>query len=105
VAALVALAGCAHFNTLYNAELKYDEAMDIKRTADPERDKISTQEVQLYKEAFERAARVVKYWPTSKWVDDALLIMGRASFEKGDYSTALRKYSTGSSCSIRTPSS
>jgi TolA-binding protein len=91
-AALLSAGGCAHFNTLYNAELKYDQAMEIKRKADPEREKISAQEEQLYKEAFERAARVVKYWPQSKWVDDALLLMGRASFEKGDYSTALRKF-------------
>jgi TonB family protein len=91
-AALVAAGGCAHFNTLYNAELKYDQAIDIKRKADPERDKISTQEEQLYKEAFDRAARVVKYYPGSKWIDDALLLMGRASYEKGDYSTALRKF-------------
>lgn len=91
-AALVGFGGCAHFNTFYNAERKYDEAMEIRRRADPEREKITTQEEQLYKDAFERAARVVKYWPDSKWVDDALLLMGRASFEKGDYSTALRKF-------------
>ncbi|MFN8177948.1 MAG: tetratricopeptide repeat protein [bacterium] len=91
-AVLVAAGGCAHFNTLYNAELKYDQAIEIKRKADPEREKISQQEEQLYKEAFDRAARVVKYYPGSKWIDDALLLMGRASYEKGDYSTALRKF-------------
>lgn len=84
--------GCAYYNTLYNARQKFDQALDLKRRADPERDKISAQEEKLYQESFDRAARVVKYWPESKWVDDALLLMGRSSYEKGDYSTALRKF-------------
>lgn len=84
--------GCAYYNTLYNARQKFDEALDVKRRADPERDRISAQEEKLYQESFDRAARVVKYWPESKWVDDALLLMGRSAYEKGDYSTALRKF-------------
>lgn len=84
--------GCAYFNTLYNAKQKYREALDIKRKADPEREKITTQEETLYGDAFEKAASVVKYHPDSRWVDDALLLMAKASHEKGDYSTALRKY-------------
>ena len=92
LAMLSAGSGCAYFNTLYNARQKYDDALDIKRKADPERDKITQQEEKLYGDAFDRAARVVKYWPTSRWVDDALLLMGKSSYEKGDYSTALRKF-------------
>ncbi len=84
--------GCAYFNTLYNARQKYNEAIDIKTKADPEREKITTQEERLYGEAFEKAARVVKDYPDSKWVDDALLLMAKSSHEKGDFSTALRKY-------------
>ncbi len=84
--------GCAYYNTLYNARQKFDQALDLKRRADPERDRISAQEEKLYQESFDRAARVVKYWPDSKWVDDALLLMGRSAYEKGDYSTALRKF-------------
>ena len=85
-------AGCAYFNTLYNARQKYDEAQTIKRRADPERPEITTQEERLYEEAFEKAAKIAKYYPDSKWVDDALLLMGQAAFEKGDYSTAIRKF-------------
>jgi len=92
---LVALAGptgCAYFNTLYNAEQKYKEAQMQKEAADPDRPQISKSEERLYTDAFEKAAKVVKYYPDSKYVDDALLLMGKASFEKGDYSTALRKF-------------
>lgn len=90
--ALVAPTGCAYFNTLYNARQKYDEAQEQKRAADPEREQISKSEERLYTESFEKAAKVVKYYPDSKYVDDALLLMGKASFEKSDYSTALRKF-------------
>lgn len=92
VLAVSAGGGCAYFNTLYNAKQKFREALEMKERADPERDKISAQEEKLYGEAFERAAKVVKYYPDSRWVDDALLLMARSSHEKGDYSTALRKY-------------
>jgi TolA-binding protein len=91
-AASLAFAHCAYFNVLYNARLKYDEAQDMKKRADPEREKISPQEEKLYQEAFEKAAKVVRFYPDSKWVDDALLLMGKSSFEKGDYSTAIRKF-------------
>ncbi len=84
--------GCAYFNTLYNAKAKFWEAQEIKDRADPERLEITNQEEKLYTESFETAARVVKYWPDSRWVDDALLLMGRSSFEKGEHSAALRKF-------------
>jgi TolA-binding protein len=86
------LTGCAYFNTLYNARLKFREAQEILERSDPERKTITKQEETLYTESFEKAAKVVKYHPDSRWVDDALLLMGKASFEKGDYSTALRKF-------------
>jgi len=87
--------GCAYFNVLYNAHAKFDEAQAQKIQAellDPERTKISPQEDRLYQEAFEKAAKVVKFYPQSRWVDDALLLMGQVSLEKGDYTTAIRKF-------------
>jgi TonB family protein len=87
--------GCAYFNVLYNARAKYDEAQAQELQAlltDPERTKIGPQEDRLYQEAFEKAAKVVKFYPQSKWVDDALLLMGQCSLQKGDYTTAIRKF-------------
>ncbi len=84
--------GCAYFNTLYNAKAKFAEAQVIKDRAELDREKITKQEEKLYADAFDGAANVVRNWPDSKWVDDALLLMGQASHEKGDYSTALRKF-------------
>lgn len=99
LAALIAAAallptGCAYYNVLYNANLKYKEAQTIKTQAllaTPEREKIGQQEENLYKEAFDKAARVVKVYPKSKHVDDALLLMAVVSHEKGDFTTAIRK--------------
>src|SRR4029453_9785888 len=78
--ALLLGSGCAYFNVLYNARAKYDEAQAQELQAlltDPERTKIGPQEDRLYQEAFEKAAKVVKFYPQSKWVDDALLLMGQ----------------------------
>jgi len=91
VAAML-LPGCAYYNTLHNARAKFDEAQDLKKQADPERERITNREETLYDESFEKAAKVVKYYPDSKWVDDALLLMGKAAFESGEYSTAIRKF-------------
>ncbi|MGH2570136.1 MAG: tetratricopeptide repeat protein, partial [bacterium] len=91
-AALFVGPGCAYFNTLHNARAKYGEAQDLKETSDPERTTISSREKTLYGEAIEKAAKVVKYYPDSKWVDDSLLLMGKAAFESGEYSTAGRKF-------------
>ena len=93
--ALLLGSGCAYFNVLYNARAKFDEAETQRLQAeilDPDRLKIGPQEERLYQEAFEKAAKVVKFYPQSKWVDDALLLMGKVSLEKGDYTTAIRKF-------------
>ncbi len=94
-AAALSAAGCAYYNVLYNANQKYDEAQLLKIQAeltDPDRTKIGSSEERLYTEAFEKAARVPRFYPDSKWVDDSLLLMGLVSIEKGDYSTAIRKF-------------
>jgi outer membrane protein assembly factor BamD (BamD/ComL family) len=94
-ATVLGTAGCAYYNVLYNANQKYEEAQLLKIQAellDPERTKIGSSEERLYTEAFEKAARVPRFYPDSKWVDDSLLLMGLVSLEKGDYSTAIRKF-------------
>jgi TonB family protein len=92
ILSLLAGNGCAYYNTLYNARRSFREALDIKARADPERLKISTQEEQLYAAAFEKASRVVREHEDSRWVDDALLLMGKVSYEQGDYSKAQRTF-------------
>lgn len=47
---------------------------------------------QLYNKAIEKAAKVVVFYPQSKWVDDALLLMGQAFYRKGEYQRAIRKF-------------
>lgn len=54
--------------------------------------KANAQERSLYESAIEKASKVLTYHPNSKWVDDALWLIGKSYFNMGDYSLAERKF-------------
>jgi len=83
VAALgVALVGCAYFNTFYNAEMFYREGMRLKAQGQ------TGAALPKFDKAIEKSALVINRWPKSRWVDDALFLIGRSYYEKGDYARA-----------------
>lgn len=47
---------------------------------------------QLYDKAIEKGARVLAFYPKSRWVDDSLLLMGKAFYWKEDRARAARKF-------------
>ncbi len=86
LSALVLFAGCAYFNTFYNAQVYYREGMMLKERgqaglAKPKFDK-----------AIEKSALVISRWPKSRWVDDALFLIGRGYYEKGEFGRAARSF-------------
>ena len=88
-----ALPGCAYFNTFYSAKKNF-EAAEIQRaqsTDDPE-DRANAGQAGLYDKAIEGATKILVDYPKSKWVDDALLLIGRSMLAKGDYAGAQRKF-------------
>ena len=79
LAAFVLLgAGCAYFNMYYNAQAAYREGMKLK---DQNQDK-----------AIEKSALVIKRWPKSQWVDDALFLVGASYYQEGQYDKAVREF-------------
>ncbi len=46
---------------------------------------------QLYRTAIEKSAKVIAYYPDSKYVDDALLLMAKSYFWLSEYARSLRK--------------
>ena len=109
------LPGCAYFNTYYNAkkffneaskqrkerlktqvvELSPEEREQLKKQGLPstvETSKPSTQEMQSYQKAIEKASKVLEFYPGSKLVDDALLLLGECFFYRQEYSKAERKF-------------
>lgn len=72
LAALGAVAGCAYYNGLYNANQLAGEARKAERQGRPGEAKA------LWAEAAVKAESVTSRYPKSKYRDDALLLMGTA---------------------------
>ncbi len=75
--------GCAYYNTFYNAEASYQEALEYanEHPEDP-----SSHEKDLLDKAIYGAGRVLARYPDSRWVDDAQLLMGEALLLRGQRS-------------------
>jgi len=81
------LQGCVYYNTFYNAKRYFREGIKENENNDTGRPKTTN-----YQKAIDSAARVLEYYPKSKYVDDALLIMGKAYYEIHTYPKARRKF-------------
>jgi len=113
---LILFSGCAYYNTFYNAEqffndaakerkkrertqvveLSPEEQQEARRrgelTTSSTANKPTASEMQNYQKAIEKASSVLEYYPKSRWVDDALIMVGECFFYRGEYSKAKRKF-------------
>ncbi len=78
---------CAYFNTYYNAKRYFREGVKENEGNETGRPKTTN-----YQKAIDSAARVLEYYPDSRYVDDALMIMGKAYYETQNYPKAKRKF-------------
>jgi hypothetical protein len=81
---LLVLSSCGYFNTMYNAKRSFADAEKAAARGDR-----TTAEV-AYRATIDKASRSVGKRPTSRWSDDARLLIARASIALGDYLTARR---------------
>lgn len=79
------MAGCAYFNTFYNAQSYYQQGRKLITN-----DTLVV-DSDLFDKAIEKSVNVIVKYPRSQWVDDALFIMGASYYYKGDYNRALEK--------------
>lgn len=93
--------GISYFNTFYNAQRLFDEAEDEVFTAQKEfREKPGTGRQfavpstarSKFTTSIEKNSKVLSFYPDSKWVDDALLMIGKAYFYLDDNVRAERKF-------------
>lgn len=95
--------GCAYYNTFFNAKKYYKDAEKerLKRIenqkkqgqrATPEMNKPSSNELKNYDKSIEKASKVLEIYPKSKYVDDALFLLGKSFFRKEEYEKAARKF-------------
>src|SRR5262245_33048435 len=86
---LLAVAGCAYYNTFYLAKPYYRDAE--KAQAKSDLDVPTSEAILKYDGAIRQCMKVVTDYPKSKWVDDAMYMMGASLYGKGDYSGCVRK--------------
>lgn len=80
---------CAYFNTFYNARRYYKRA--YHETKKNRSGKPTAAERTNYNKAIEKASRLVDFYSKSKYVDDALLMLGKCYYYQQDYLMARRK--------------
>ncbi|MBD3165089.1 tetratricopeptide repeat protein [bacterium] len=79
--------GCAYFNAFYNTRHNFREGeRERERSTDPNVQPAG------YQKAVESGAKLVEFYPESKYVDDALFIMGQSYYWNKDYFKAKRKF-------------
>ena len=82
-----------YYNTFYNAKQHYNIAEQKRAESETPGSRITTATYRaLYQRAIVKASIVLKYFPDSKWFDDSLLLIGKASYWRGDYAEALTKF-------------
>lgn len=91
---LVALAGtvnsCVYYNTFYLARKNFNQAESSRKQAN--RDEASGAEIKGYETAIKKASKVLSEHPTSKWVDDALFVIGKSFYYLGEFAKGERKF-------------
>ena len=80
----------AYFNTFYNTKKLFKEAR--KEREKRKTDKPGSLEIKKYDQTIEKASKILEVYPTSKYVDDAVMILGECFYYKGDYVQAERKF-------------
>ncbi len=72
--------GCAYFNTFYNANKLFEDAERIRGEKGGSADRASAQ----YDACIKKCLDLLRYHPNSKYVDDALYMIGVSHFHRGE---------------------
>ncbi len=86
---ILLLSSCTYFNTFYNAKHFYKQGLAAKNK---DTLKIQTSTLELFDKSIQKSAIIVKKHSRSKFVDDALLLMGKSFYEKEEYARARDKF-------------
>lgn len=80
--------GCAYYNTFFHAKEFFQKAERARLSSD-NKEGVGKDD---YEKAIKKAAMVLAYYPKSRWVDDALLLIGKSFYHLGEYNKAIRKF-------------
>jgi len=100
MAAAIALAGCAYFNTLYNAKEKYDAAEKANKSRDAAAEQrasparaanagpAANPQAAQYELVIEKCTNVIARYPDSRHVDDSMLLIAKSLYRLARYEEA-----------------
>lgn len=105
---LIFASGCAYYNTFFNAKKYFNEAekerkkrieqekkQQQQQSATPDRaamNRASNNEMKKYNDSIKKASKILEIYPKSKYVDDALFILGKCFFWMSEHQKAERKF-------------
>ncbi|MBN1154556.1 tetratricopeptide repeat protein [candidate division KSB1 bacterium] len=81
---------CAYYNTFFNVKKFFNDAEKERLKTDDQ--VVSSQAKQNYTKAIQKASRLLEFYPESKYVDDALFILGKSFYYTEEYRKAKRKF-------------
>jgi len=88
LALLLVFLSCAYYNTFYLAKKNFDKAEDNRKKGQS----IPQMQATLYTDAIKRASKILEIYPKSKWVDDALLLIGKSYYHQAEFTKSERKF-------------
>jgi len=92
VIAAASIAGCAYFNTFYNANLFFDEAENLREESSDKY--LSRSIIEKYRDVVEKCDIVLAKYPKSRYIDDAYLLKGKSNYYIGNYDEAENNFNS-----------
>jgi TolA-binding protein len=86
---LCVMGGCVYYNTFYHAEKYYKDGLKEIEKSDG---RVSRKAEENFQKTIEKCTKVLTSYRTSSYLDDALLLMGMAFYQKGDYEEAIKSF-------------
>ncbi len=87
-AMVLACASCAYYNTFFLAKKHYKQAERF-RSERPD-DQPTSSEIASYEKCIKQCSKVIAEYPNSKYVDDALFLMGKSYYYWERYDDAMK---------------
>ncbi|HUN64867.1 MAG TPA: tetratricopeptide repeat protein [Bacteroidota bacterium] len=89
-----------YFNTYYNAKNKFGEAVtEVKNAPQKDRDTnffapyvVPQSTVPKFDKVIEKCSKIIQFYPTSRWVDGAIMMIGESYEYLGESESAIRKF-------------
>ena len=82
---LLLFSGCAYYNAFYNAKKYYNEGMELKK-------KGNKAYIDKFRKSAEKCEKVIAWYPNSRWMDDAIYLLGLNFYEQDQFDRAERKF-------------